>query len=257
MSIDGYEECYDKLFSFNRDITKIEKERILDTISLIPDGVSSVLEVGCGDGRIINSLINKYPDICGLDISNEALKQVKAPKMKGTLEKLPFSDNSYDIVICCEVLEHLPYNIYEKALKEIERVAKDYILISVPNNENLNNKMIKCPKCGCSFHMWRHLRSFNEKKLENLFENFKVNKSKKKLLEQFLFHNILIKVASYTKNGIQFPKTSLCPQCAYSPKQIPTKKETSKRNSKLNFITKILPKKKSGGWIITLYNRKL
>lgn len=257
MNIDGYEECYDKLFSFNRDITRIERERILNTINLIPDGVSSVLEVGCGDGRVINSLINKYPDICGLDISNEALKQVKAPKIKGNLEKLPFLDDSYDIVVCCEVLEHLPYNIYEKALKEIERVAKDYILISVPNNENLNNRMIKCPECGCSFHMWRHLRSFNEKKLETLFENFKINKSKKKLLDQFIFHNIINMGASYMKNRNQFPKTSVCPQCAYSPEPTFNNRETSKRGSKLNFITKILPKKKSGGWIITLYNKKL
>lgn len=248
--IDINEDYYDKLFSFKRDLTETEKKRIINTIDMIPSDVSSVLEVGCGDGRIINSLINKYPKLCGLDISSEALKKVKTPKIKGNLEKLPFPDNSYDIVICCEVLEHLPYPIYEKSLNEIERVAKDYILISVPNNENLDKEIIKCPKCGCSFHKWRHLRSFDEKKLNRIFKNFKIIENKKQLLEQILFEDNIIKIRNFFKKNANFPKTSLCPQCSYSGESQSTERINLKNP---NPILKFLPKKKAMGWTITLY----
>ena len=43
------------------------------------------------------------------------------------IENLPFEDNSFDLVLCCEVLEHLPDDIYQDALKEIQRVSNEYI----------------------------------------------------------------------------------------------------------------------------------
>lgn len=47
-------------------------------------------------------------------------------------EKLSkYRDNEFDLVICCEVLEHV--NNFEQALKELKRISKKYILISVPN----------------------------------------------------------------------------------------------------------------------------
>jgi ubiquinone/menaquinone biosynthesis C-methylase UbiE len=249
-------EAYDRLFSFNRDVTEIERERIINTVNLIPDESNSILEVGCGDGRIIDSLLNKYPDVCGLDISDEALKHVKSPHVKGSLEELPFPENSYDTVICCEVLEHLPYSIYKKALKEIERVAKDYIIISVPYKENIESGMIKCPKCGCSFHMWRHLRSFDEKKLGELFKNFKVDKSQKQLLEQIYFQDFIIKIGKSLRNVTQFPETSLCPQCYYSLEKGSNTVEKDINTSKKSLLAKIMPKKEGSGFVITSYKVK-
>lgn len=51
--------------------------------------------------------------------------------IQGDITRMPFCDHSFDIVICTEVLEHL-----EKpgaALKELKRVAKKFILITVPH----------------------------------------------------------------------------------------------------------------------------
>ncbi len=151
-----YNEHYEKLHSCNA-LTDKEKQRIKEIISYIPDNVNSVLEVGCGDGRIINDLIGKYERICGLDISLEGLEKVKADKVQGSVDDLPFPDNSFDLVICSEVLEHLPYSIYQKAIKEIMRVTRKYILISVPNNEDIEILKVNCPQCGCSFHPYRQV----------------------------------------------------------------------------------------------------
>ena len=50
---------------------------------------------------------------------------------QGSVYELPYKDNSFDLVICTEVLEHLEEPA--KALKEILRVSKKYLIISVPN----------------------------------------------------------------------------------------------------------------------------
>ncbi len=52
--------------------------------------------------------------------------------IQGDVRQLPFADNSFDIVICLEVLEHLEREDGEKLLKELERVAKRQVILSTP-----------------------------------------------------------------------------------------------------------------------------
>lgn len=84
-----------------------------------------VLEVGC-DQRLLKQL---HPglDYVGIDIRGD-------PDLKIDLEavdRLPFPDQSFDAVLCSEVLEHLD-NLHH-AFGELVRVARRYILISLPN----------------------------------------------------------------------------------------------------------------------------
>jgi len=98
----------------------------------------TVLDVGCGEGFALIKL--KQAKIGqtfeGIDYSDEALKLGKKlyPKLnikKGDIYHLPYKDNTFDMLVCTEVLEHLTFP--EKAVKELARVAKKYIVISVPN----------------------------------------------------------------------------------------------------------------------------
>ena len=50
---------------------------------------------------------------------------------QGNIYALPYKDNSFDLLICSEVLEHLEHP--EEALKELHRVTKKYVIFSVPN----------------------------------------------------------------------------------------------------------------------------
>jgi len=248
-----YDDYYKK---FDHKLTLREKKRIEDTISLIPKDVNSILEVGCGDGRIINPLIKKYDKVCGLDISPKALETVEALKIEGRIENLPFEDNSFDIVLCCEVLEHLPFKVYEKALQEIGRVAKKYIIISVPNNEDIKLSKIRCPYCGCLFHPHRHLRSFDHNKLKKLFSEFKTIDSRLILNDEKKYPKSFIKLYRLlTSQYSDFLEMALCPQCGYSKAD-----ERIKQGPKVNFISKIVnpffPKGR-GGWILFLYKKDL
>ncbi len=52
--------------------------------------------------------------------------------IEADVQNLPFKDNSFDIVTCFEVLEHVPDPV--AAMKELRRVCKHRLLISVPND---------------------------------------------------------------------------------------------------------------------------
>lgn len=78
------------------------------------------MDVGCGDGAITNVLSEKY-DVIGIDFSRVALKHLssKASPVLGSADYLPFKDKTADIVLSSELLEHLPDEIFLKAISEI------------------------------------------------------------------------------------------------------------------------------------------
>lgn len=126
----------------------IEKSRIRTILSLAKiKNNDRVLEVGCGEGYILN-LINNGK-LYGIDLSNTAIaraKQKLASKTNvkkliiGPAEKLPFKPKSFDVIICSEVIEHVQNP--RRVLQELARVAKPNarIVVTFPN-EALINKL--------------------------------------------------------------------------------------------------------------------
>ena len=51
----------------------------------------------------------------------------------GSAVKMPFGDDSFDVVLCAEVLEHLPFEKFEESLRELKRVSKKNIILSLPH----------------------------------------------------------------------------------------------------------------------------
>ena len=98
----------------------------------------SLLEVGCGEGlllwRVADCLSGK--DVTAVDIDTDELAIAKRNAPFADLQiadahSLPFSDGQFDLVFCCEVLEHLQDPA--KALSELARVSRTYAILSVPN----------------------------------------------------------------------------------------------------------------------------
>ena len=58
---------------------------------------------------------------------------------------MPFSENSFDVVLAYEVLEHLPFEEIPKALSELHRVTSKYVFISLPYRSTGFELIIKFP----------------------------------------------------------------------------------------------------------------
>lgn len=97
-----------------------------------------VLEVGCGEGIVLAALAARLPGtrFDGLELDEPTLAQARARcpgarLVRGDACELPFEDRSFDLVVCLEVLEHLPEPV--RALRELRRVTRAGCLLSVPH----------------------------------------------------------------------------------------------------------------------------
>ena len=104
---------------------------------LLPDDVTSVLEAGCGEGFSAEAVLGdrSIPSFGG-DLSFDATREarIRFESMRYSVldvTRLPFTSGGVDAVFSLEVLEHLPKP--ELALQEYARVARKYVLLSVPN----------------------------------------------------------------------------------------------------------------------------
>lgn len=102
----------------------------------LPEG-TTVLEAGCGTGQTLSPLSKRHETV-GLDISRAALNltrtNCKNPVL-GSIFKIPFNDNTFDLVYNSGVIEHFkdPDNV--AAIAEMARVTKPSgrVIIIVPN----------------------------------------------------------------------------------------------------------------------------
>lgn len=97
---------------------------------------SSVLEVGAGEGHLADHLVRSGHRPERFVATDRSLDR-RAPHIDPLLElleasiyDLPFGDASFDLVICCEVLEHL--DDPARGLTEVARVAGRHVLLSTP-----------------------------------------------------------------------------------------------------------------------------
>lgn len=128
-----------------------------------------VLDVGCGDGYITNILKAKCKKIIGIDYSEEAVEEVR--QKYGSIEchhmsstNLLFESESFDKVICLELLEHLTVLQGKKTLKNIFRVLK-------PNGMIIGSTPIRTSR-DSSPSTYAHIYEYSESELRDLLHHF-------------------------------------------------------------------------------------
>lgn len=118
----------DHYFNLNYD----KKERWISYWYQINEVVKknpeSVLEIGVG-----NRTVSDYLKKAGIKVTTCDFDTSLKPDVLADVLKLPFKEKCFDVVLCAEVLEHLPFNKFKKALFEIKRVCKLYSIITLPH----------------------------------------------------------------------------------------------------------------------------
>jgi 2-polyprenyl-3-methyl-5-hydroxy-6-metoxy-1,4-benzoquinol methylase len=107
----------------------------------------SLLDVGCGPGLLLRSLTPQHARLAGVDASETAIELAKNVKLateplsaradlfRADCTALPFDADTFDVVTCLDVLEHLPVFDVQSAIDEMIRVARRHLIVSI-NSDN-------------------------------------------------------------------------------------------------------------------------
>jgi SAM-dependent methyltransferase len=128
-------------------------QRYLAAQDIVAD--KKILDVASGAGYGTAILAGKSAYVCGLDIDREAVEfargKYKAANLRylqGSIVDLPFADESFDVVVSFETIEHVGEDLHGKFMDEVARVLKPdgFLIISTPDKHiyseltNYNNE---------------------------------------------------------------------------------------------------------------------
>ncbi len=140
-----YEVKYDSLDRFRSYYFQIR--------SVAQKKPKTILEVGIG-----NKTVSNYLKKQGFNITTCDFDANLQPDKVGDIRDLPFEDEEFELVTAFEVLEHLPFEDFEKALKELGRVAQKTVIISIPYvTINFFGKIKLLPFLRPIYFLWRVL----------------------------------------------------------------------------------------------------
>ncbi len=240
-----------------------DQVRIGKVLATLPDDTESLLDVGCGDGVCCNRAATHVPSlkrVVGVDRSLEAIKHVSVEKQVGDVAALPFADQEFDAAIALEVLEHLPLPTFEAAIRELARVARRHIVVTVPYRERLRRNFARCPSCQTDFSRSLHMRSFDHGVMQRLFSvhGFHCESVAALAVPRHRGLSPMLSLARRIQGRHRAMRRALCPVCGYrdeqargatphaSAKQSPVWKKSLKR---------LWPQTQAPRWFLGVYVR--
>jgi len=103
----------------------------------------SIIEIGIGNGFTSDYLKRRGYNLVTMDIDKKL-----NPDFVGSVHRMPFQEESFDLVACFEVLEHVPFDKFLHAIAEIHRVSKKHAIISLPDCSPQIRFGLQLPKFG-------------------------------------------------------------------------------------------------------------
>jgi SAM-dependent methyltransferase len=230
-----------------------QSDRARRTADLVPAAATTILDVGCGAGIVTSELRGRGKGVVALDFAATPLQQVAPPRVQADVARMPFPDHAFDAVLASEVIEHLTASGRREALADMTRIARRWVLITVPYREDLAIASVCCAECGCTFHRYRHTASFDERSLANLL-------GPRFVIERTILLGDRSRRPSHTAvrlaqlaGGYAAPGGSArCPMCGNAARFV------HERNTLTRLLTggssRLMPRRR-GRWIAALYGR--
>jgi cyclopropane fatty-acyl-phospholipid synthase-like methyltransferase len=249
---------------------EFDQKRAKDIFQAVPQSAQSILDVGCGNGVFCNYARQQNPalKLMGLDRSRTALKYVSVTAAQGSVTSLPYLNQAVECVTVLEVLEHLPQSVYEAARREIARVAGKYIIVTVPNNQDLEKTQTQCPACKTRFDPDLHMRSFTTEAVRDLFIEYGFSCQQ---VEAIGWYSNYIGIGTYSKwrrRGLKPTMASpLCPICGFTNdmflqnSNLPLPVATAQPSANIlvtvkGEVKKLWPLTQRSRWLLGLYRRE-
>jgi len=232
-----------------------ERARIGATISLLPSSVTTVLDVGCGDGRLLRHLPAAIRAV-GADCATTSLRHLDGQGVCADAQRLPFRDSAFDLSLCCEVLEHLPSLMLAAVVQELARVSRRYVLVTVPYKEPLSRLFLRCWNCGNVFHIWGHLHSFSRRTLDSLFPDFHLV-SRRYCGQRAPYHSSLITRLNqrFGRRFADADDTTICLNCGNTQFTRTPRNVVTIACGLVHRFTAALTPTSQRNWVLSLYAR--
>ena len=137
-----------------------------------------VVDMGCGRGDLINLLLERGYDAYGCDQSEASVEQVNKrfaghKHFRGAAVGTGLPDGIADTVTMLEVVEHLDDEALDQLIAEARRILRvgGHLILTTPNDEDLQAAKRMCPECGAVFHQMQHVRSWTGTALSSFLES--------------------------------------------------------------------------------------
>jgi 2-polyprenyl-3-methyl-5-hydroxy-6-metoxy-1,4-benzoquinol methylase len=172
--VDHYQvdaEFFDYFEDFEDGASRHEMRRLHETIiSEVPRQAASILDVGCGKAWVAEHFCPRGVAVHSMDISTvnpqRALERYPYDNHYGVVAdayRLPFRPGSFDCIIACEIIEHVPDPA--EFMASLMQVLKPggQLIITTPYNERIQHSL--CVHCNRPTPHHAHLHSFTLKKM--------------------------------------------------------------------------------------------
>jgi len=134
--------------------------------------IGTAVDMGCGRGDLLKLLLDKGYEVYGTDQSPESVDAVNRRfasqrRFHGAVVGMALADEIADTVFMLEVVEHMDDTALTQALAEARRILKPggHLVLTTPNDEDLQAAKRMCPECGAVFHQMQHVRSWSRETL--------------------------------------------------------------------------------------------
>lgn len=136
-----------------------------------------MLDFGAGDGHLIRLMCERGYRVAAYEPSagrsenlSNSLKDCRGFLGIANAD----SAESFDVVVMAEVIEHILDEQLDATLSRIAQLTKPagVLIVTTPNNEDLELGMAYCPASNVLFHRWQHVRSFTAATLAELLARY-------------------------------------------------------------------------------------
>jgi 2-polyprenyl-3-methyl-5-hydroxy-6-metoxy-1,4-benzoquinol methylase len=137
---------------------------------------ATVCDYGAGGGHLARLLVRRGFPTAIYEPSRERAEKLRREfeTVEGFLGVISAEDSPrFEALIMSEVVEHLPDGVLHRTLERGRALLVNggTIVVTTPNNENLEHGAVYCPQCNAMFHRWQHLRSFTARSLAELLDD--------------------------------------------------------------------------------------